>query len=101
MEVNNLPSEIQNNIFYFLEHPTAAIVKKSFAFIRIKCRERREHGDPYFRGSADRYYHRDYEPHYWTNGKGRDGGTVPRENMTDPEILEYTVGYYMETNRKI
>ena len=27
MQVNNLPTDIQNKIFYFLEHPTAAIIK--------------------------------------------------------------------------
>ena len=27
MQVNNLPTDIQNKIFYFLEHPTAAIVR--------------------------------------------------------------------------
>ena len=27
MQVNNLPIYIQNKIFYFLEHPTAAIIK--------------------------------------------------------------------------
>ena len=101
MEINNLPLDIQNKIFYFLEHPTAAIVKESFAFMNIKYRERRVHGDPFCRGSCDRYYHRRYEPHYWTNGNGRDGGTIPIEKMTEQEILEYRVGYFMETNRKI
>ena len=27
MQVYNLPAEIQNKIFYFLEHPTAAIIR--------------------------------------------------------------------------
>ena len=27
MQVNDLPTDIQNKIFYFLEHPTAAIVR--------------------------------------------------------------------------
>ena len=27
MQVNDLPTDIQNKIFYFLEHPTAAIIK--------------------------------------------------------------------------
>ena len=30
MQVNNLPVEIQNKIFYFLEHPTATIIKESY-----------------------------------------------------------------------
>ena len=101
MEINNSPFDIQNKIFYFLEHPTAAIVKKSAEFLNIKYKERRVHGNPFCRGSSDRYYHRDYGPHYWTNGNGRDGGTVPIETMTEQEVLEYRVGFYMERNRKI
>ena len=27
MQVNNLPAEIQNKIFYFLEHPIASIIR--------------------------------------------------------------------------
>ena len=27
MQVNNLPAEIQNNIFYFVEHPTASLIR--------------------------------------------------------------------------
>ena len=30
MEVNNLPLDIQNKIFYFLEHPTAKLIKEVF-----------------------------------------------------------------------
>ena len=30
MQVNNLPLEIQNKIFYFLDHPTAAMIKESY-----------------------------------------------------------------------
>ena len=40
MEVNNLPLDIQNKIFYFLEHPTAAIVKGSFEFMKVKYQAR-------------------------------------------------------------
>ena len=43
MQVNNLPFDIQNKIFYFLEHPTAAIVKKSAEFLNIKYKERNTH----------------------------------------------------------
>ena len=30
MQVNNLPVEIQNKIFYFLEHPTAKLIKEVY-----------------------------------------------------------------------
>ena len=100
MEVNNLPLDIQNKIFYFLEHPTAAIIKYSFEFMKIKYMERGTRGCPFYRGSSDRYDSRDYGPHYWTNGNGRDGGTVPIETMTEQEVLEYTVGYYTQKDRR-
>ena len=45
MQVNNLPVEIQNKIFYFLEHPTAKLIKEVYNknnyninnYNRIKC----------------------------------------------------------------
>ena len=100
MEVNNLPLDIQNKIFYLLEHPTASIIKDSFEFKALKYKERYTHGCPFDRGRSDRYYYREYGPHYWTNGNGRDGGTDPIENMTEQEVLECTVGYYTEKDRR-
>jgi hypothetical protein len=50
------------------------------------------HGGPYDRGTADSYYGRGYNPHYY---KG-DTGTSERvglKNMTPDEIVAYTAGY--------
>ena len=50
------------------------------------------HGGPYDRGSADSYYHRPFNPHYYVEGTG----TSPRvelADMTAAEITAYTAGY--------
>ena len=50
------------------------------------------HGSPYDRGSADSYYRRAYNPHYY---KG-DTGTSERvtlKDMTPDEIVAYTAGF--------
>ena len=58
-----------------------------------------DHGSPQDRGSADRYYGRDFEPHYWPHGTGH-GSMVPLSHMTPAEITAYTYGYNNETDRK-
>ena len=57
------------------------------------------HGGPYDRGSADAYYHRAYEPHYY---KGDTYGSerVELKDMTAEEIVAYTAGYNQTTDRK-
>ncbi len=50
------------------------------------------HGSPYDRGSADSYYGREYDPHYFVS----DSYNSPRINlaqMTTQEIVAYTAGY--------
>jgi hypothetical protein len=50
------------------------------------------HGGPYDRGSADSYYRRGYNPHYYLG----DTGNSPRvtlKDMTANEIVAYTAGY--------
>jgi len=46
------------------------------------------HGGPYDRGSADAFYQRAFDPHYWTDGEGR----VKIEKGT-PEYEAYRAGY--------
>ena len=58
------------------------------------------HGSPYDRGSADRYYGRDFDPHYWPHGTGH-GKRVELRDMTPDEIIEYTKGYQEEEDRKV
>lgn len=57
------------------------------------------HGGPYDRGSADAYYHRAYEPHYY-RGATYSSELVPLANMTAEEITAYTAGYNNTHERK-
>ena len=50
------------------------------------------HGGPFDRGSADSYYHRGYEPHYYV-GDTHTSQRVNLESMTAEEITAYTAGY--------
>ena len=55
------------------------------------------HGGPFDRGSADSYYRRPTEPHYWPDGTGH-GEKVAQDKMTEQEIVEYNAGVdYNET----
>lgn len=56
------------------------------------------HGGPEDRGSADRYYHRRYSPHYYKGDTGTE--RVPKENMTEEEISQYRKGWDEEDERK-
>jgi hypothetical protein len=59
----------------------------------------KRHGGPYDRGSADRYYGRRQNPHYY---KGATGSSelVTQSYMTDQEVQEYMLGWEEETDRK-
>jgi hypothetical protein len=50
----------------------------------------RDHGSLYDRGSADSYYGRIPDPHYWTGGTG-NGQKVT--DLNSAEIAEYMAGY--------
>jgi hypothetical protein len=50
------------------------------------------HGGPFDRGSADSYYRRDYNPHYFV-GDTYNSPRVPLEAMTAEEIAAYTAGF--------
>jgi hypothetical protein len=56
----------------------------------------RDHGSLWDRGSADSYYGRVPEPHYWTEGTGH-GKKVTELN--EYEIAEYLAGY--EHNERV
>ncbi|SVB45127.1 uncharacterized protein METZ01_LOCUS197981 [marine metagenome] len=59
----------------------------------------KQHGSPYDRGSADYYYGRGMDPHYYPNGTG----SAPRievEDMTEAEKVAYFAGYEEETDQK-
>lgn len=48
------------------------------------------HGGPYDRGSADSYYRRGRNPHYYV---GATGHTEPITNLTPEELEAYHAGY--------
>ena len=50
------------------------------------------HGGPFDRGSADSYYHRPINPHYWPEGTGH-GEKIEKAYMTDLEVSAYMAGY--------
>lgn len=50
------------------------------------------HGGPYDRGSADSYYRRSMDPHYYTAGTG-SSTRIEEADMTPEEIEAYKAGY--------
>jgi hypothetical protein len=52
----------------------------------------KRHGGPYDRGSADAYYGRECEPHYYL-GDTYQSPTVEKVDMTEEEIAAYMAGY--------
>lgn len=50
------------------------------------------HGGPYDRGSADSYYRRGFDPHYYVGDTYRSD-RVELQDMTPEEITAYTKGY--------
>lgn len=57
------------------------------------------HGGPWDRGSADAYYGRQFNPHYF-KGATYQSEHVEFANMTAGEIVAYTAGYNGTTERK-
>ena len=52
----------------------------------------RRHGGPFDRGSADSYYGRPYNPHYY-RGATYTSTLVPLSGMTPSQIDNYAAGY--------
>lgn len=50
------------------------------------------HGGPFDRGSADSYYYREFNPHYFV-GDTYNSDKVELADMTAEEIVAYTAGY--------
>lgn len=59
----------------------------------------RRHGSPYDRGSADRYYGRPPNPHFYA-GDTYSTDKFDKHSMTEEEIAEYYKGYEEEEDRK-
>ena len=54
--------------------------------------KKERHGGPYDRGSADSYYRREFNPHYYPLGSYR-GERICEDKMTKEQIMEYAEGY--------
>lgn len=54
--------------------------------------DRSQHGGPYDRGSADAYYGRPRDPHWWPQGTYH-GERVEARDMTQAELDAYELGY--------
>ena len=52
--------------------------------------DREQHGSLYDRGSADSYYGRMPDPHWWPNGTGHGRQVI---QLNSAEIEEYLAGY--------
>ena len=50
------------------------------------------HGGPYDRGSADSYYRRPYDPHYYVEGT-YNSPRIGKAQMTKEEIEAYDAGW--------
>jgi hypothetical protein len=57
------------------------------------------HGSPQDRGSADAYYGRPYNPHYYV-GDSMQSERIEKDKMTADEIEAYRYGYDNEDDRK-
>ena len=57
------------------------------------------HGGAYDRGSADAYYHRSPNPHYFT-GDTYSSTKIEEVDMSEEEIAAYMAGYNETTDMK-
>tara|TARA_B100000575_G_scaffold292409_2_gene300684 strand:- start:295 stop:516 length:222 start_codon:yes stop_codon:yes gene_type:complete len=69
------------------------------AIVRKNSKRLPLHGSPQDRGSADRYYQRPFDPHWWPDGTGK-GIRVDKEEMSESQIDEYQFGWDNEEDRK-
>ena len=61
--------------------------------------EQMVHGSPQDRGSADAYYGRPFDPHWWPEGTLK-GTRIEAKDMTAGQLYEYRYGYEKEEDRK-
>lgn len=57
------------------------------------------HGGAHDRGSADAYYGREAQPHYY-RGDTYKSARIEEDGMTEEEIAAYYQGYYDQNDRK-
>jgi len=74
------------------------VQKLTEAFFNNNWGEMHPHGSPYDRGSADAYYGRSPDPHWYPDGTGR--GEKIKLEKGDKLYDLYMQGYNEETGRK-
>ena len=93
-----LPMEIVRKVRVYHSRPVADLIRSDEWFKDRKYKSERVHGCPYDRGGAVAYYYREPNPHYWTNGNGRNGYAI--YDLTAEEIEAYHLGYNNQHNRR-
>lgn len=67
-------------------------IKSATKITSIKEVTNTEHGGPYDRGSADAWYARPMNPHWYPKGTYM-GERIKEDKMSEQEIAEYHFGY--------
>ena len=62
-------------------------------------RRGKKHGSPEDRGSADRYYGRAFNPHYWRVNDDKTMARVGQDKMTESQVADYRCGFDTEQDR--
>tara|TARA_R110002020_G_scaffold153565_1_gene332972 strand:- start:37 stop:255 length:219 start_codon:yes stop_codon:yes gene_type:complete len=57
------------------------------------------HNSPKDRGSADRYYGRAFNPHYWRINDDKTMARVGQDKMTESQVADYRCGFDTEQDR--
>ncbi len=101
-QINNLTTDEYNKLKSIVQTIDAMDQDRSVAstYGEIRRQELPVHGSPQDRGSADRYYGRPFDPHYWPEGTLK-GTKVEMVSMSPAEITAYTYGYNKEQDRKV
>lgn len=71
---------------------TLVILEVNMNYFDMKKQYDTRHGGCFDRGSADSYYGRNFDPHYYVGGTGTSD-RVELAFMTAKEIADYTAGY--------
>jgi len=100
MDNNTRETDVSRSILLNLILDTYIPVRR----IKMKSRFENEfglpkNGSPADRGSADKYYGRPCNPHWWPNGTYK-GYRVSADDMTEEEISLYKEAYENEDDEK-
>ena len=86
-----LPADDLDTLLEAVEAQKASIAAEKAEVHKGKKHDKR-HGGPYDRGSADSYYRRPRNPHYYLKGTGMSP-CVGEDKMTPAEVEAYDAGF--------